>query len=808
MAPLRDIATLLLGVAAGVNGLQEWDHSLYTSSPPVYPSPETQGAGGWENATSKANAFMSNMTLEEKVSMLTGANGPCVGNIAPIERLGFKGLCLSDGPLSLRTADYVSVFPAGLTAAASWDRDLIHTRGRYLGEEFRAKGSHIFLGPVAAPLGRSAMNGRNWEGFSPDPYLTGVAMEETIEGVQSAGCQATAKHLIAYEQETQRNPAGTFEITTTPNDTNPMSISSNLDDRTMHELYLWPFANAVHANVASVMCAYNRINGSWACQNSKVMNGLLKEELGFQGYVQSDWGGTHSGVASVESGLDMTMPGAWNWQPLDSGVPSWFGGNLTQAVRNGSVTETRLNDMVRRVLLPYFALGQDQGYPLVDPSIGTYPQLNDFESPSHWKDEWTSAGALGSSDRDVRGNHSWLIRELGAAGTVLLKNVNHTLPLKAPKRIGVFGNAAGDLTNGPYPHSDEYEYGCLPAGGGSGSGRFSYLISPLEAIKARAQKDGSLMQYILNNTQLTTQGGYADKIYPAPDVCLVFLKTWAAEGDDRTTLHVDWDGDEVVNQVAQNCSNTVVITHAGGLNVMPWADHPNVTAILAAHLPGSEIGNSLVDILYGATNPSGHLPYTIAYNESDYEFAPITRSVANTTDTNAWQSDFTERLLIDYRYFDMNNISVRYEFGFGLSYTTFQLSNLVHVPLTNESISALPAATDKVAPGGNPALWTPLYRVSATITNTGNVTGAAVPQLYLSLPSTAGEGTPAQQLRGFEKVPLKAGESKVVEFELMRRDLSIWDVEAQQWRIPAGEMGVTVGLSSRDLQVAGEFTVL
>jgi len=204
-----------------------------------------------------------------------------VGNIGPVERLGFHGLCLQDGPLGIREALYASVFPAGLTAAASWDRGLIYQRGLYMGEEFRGKGAHVALGPVAGPLGRNALGGRNWEGFSPDPYLTGVAMERTITAMQSTGLQACAKHFIANEQETQRNPSPGSNGTTIE------SVSSNLDDRTMHELYLWPFADAVRAGVASVMCSYNRINGSYGCQNSKNINGLLKGELGFQGYVMS-----------------------------------------------------------------------------------------------------------------------------------------------------------------------------------------------------------------------------------------------------------------------------------------------------------------------------------------------------------------------------------------------------------------------------------------------------------------------------------------------------------------------------------------
>ncbi|KAI9640088.1 hypothetical protein NHQ30_011490 [Ciborinia camelliae] len=811
MAPLLDILSVLAVCIATVNG-QAWNSSLFKTSPPVYPSPQLQGTG-WEAALVKANAFINNLTLEEKVVLLTGANGPCIGNIAPIPRVGFKGLCLQDGPLSLRQADYVTVFPAGLTTAASWDRSLMNTRGEYLGAEFRDKGAHVFLGPVAGPLGRSAMAGRNWEGFSPDPYLTGVAMEETIIGVQSQGVQASAKHFLAYEQETQRNTAGIFDPKWFPNDTQQLSVSSNVDDRTLHELYLWPFYNAVRSGVANVMCSYNRVNSSYACQNSKLLNGLLKTELGFQGFVVSDWMGTHAGVASVNAGLDMTMPGAEWWDPMGPGVPSYFGANLTAAVNNGSVSLDRVNDMALRVMTPYFFLGQDQDFPLIDSSSGAYPQMNYFNAPSVYASNWTTS--MGTADVDVRGNHSWLVRELGAAGMVLLKNTNNALPLNAPKRIGIFGNAAGDLTNGPYsgPSDKNYEYGCLPMGGGSGTGRLSQLVSPLEAIKTHAAKDGSMVQYILNNTQLVTSGGLKNVIYPIPDVCLVFIKTYASEGIDRTSLSFDWDGDSVVEQVAANCSNTIVISQSTGVNLMPWADHPNVTAILATHLSGDQIGNSLVDVLYGAYNPSGHLPYTIAHNASDYAFASITTSV-NSTEPGAWQSDFTERLLIDYRYFDYHNISVLYEFGFGLSYTTFNLTSLTITPTSNTSISAtpLPTATPGNSssiistPGGNPDLWTPIYTITTQVSNTGHRSGAAVPQLYITIPDADADGaTPVIQLRGFEKVRLEAGESKKVTFDVMRRDVSIWDVELQEWRIPAGEFGVKIGFSSRDWRVRGSF---
>lgn len=650
--------------------------------------------------------------------------------------------------------------------------------------------------PVAGPLGRSAYAGRNWEGFSPDPYLTGVAMEETIEGVQANGVQACAKHWVAYEQETQRNP--NFRDTLGL-DIIQESVSSNLDDRTMHELYMWPFANAVRAGVASVMCSYNRVNGTYACENSKMTNGLLKEELGFQGYVMSDWGGTHSGMSSIEGGLDMNMPGPLGEYGQYLAPLSYFGGNVTTAVNNGTLDVTKLDDMITRIMTPYYLLGQDNDYPSTDPSSAA---LNTFFPYSTYVRNFTLNG---TSSRDVRGNHSALIRELGAASAVLLKNVNSTLPLIAPKSIAVFGNDASEDTQGYY-NQVNWEYGTISVGGGSGTGRLTYLVTPLEALKAKAAETGTLVQQYLNNTLIATSD-IATLVNPTPpDVCLVFLKNYAEEGADRVSLDTDWNGNEVVESVAAYCSNTVVVTHSSGINNLPFASHPNVTAILAAHYPGQESGNALIDILYGDVNPSAKLPYTIALGVDDYNGLPIT-AVEDTTDPYAWNAWFDEKLEIDYRFFDAQNMSVLYEFGFGLSYTTFELSDLAIEKVSNESLSAT-AAPQATAPGGNPGLWEELATVSVTLSNTGAVAGAEIPQLYLSFPDSAPEGTPPYQLRGFEKVFLEVGASESVSFGLMRRDLSYWDIVSQDWVIPSGEFTVSVGFSSRDLKVVGGLSVL
>ncbi|KAI3394178.1 hypothetical protein diail_3133 [Diaporthe ilicicola] len=806
---LLSAALLLPAVRGQFSHVQPLNTTIlgqYGHVEPTYPSPNATGAGGWEDALAKAKAFTAELTIEEKAKMVTGTPGPCVGNIVGVPRLGFPGLCLQDGPLAIRMADYASVFSTGVSVAASWDKDVLYERGYAMGQEFRGKGAHVFLGPVASPMGRSAYSGRNWEGFSPDPYLSGVAMEQTIIAVQDTGVQACAKHFIANEQETQRNP--TWNPNGTVTDVLQEALSSNLDDRTLHEQYLWPFANAVHGKVASVMCSYQRINGTYACQHSHLQNGILKGELGFQGYIMSDWGATHSGLSSIEGGLDMNMPGDLGNYGMIWGSGSFFGPNVTAAVNNGTLDVTRVDDMIVRIMTPYYLLNQDsEDFPTIDPSGG---YLNNFSPMSSWREEFNLTGP---SSRDVRGNHSALIRKHGAAGTVLLKNEG-ALPLKAPKNIVVFGNDAGDVTNGLYGDNTE-EYGTLFAGGGSGTGRATYIVSPLEAIKARAAQDGGLVQYYLNNTFVINNlkpsiSEEADSMAPVllihenTDVCIVLVKTWAEEALDRTTFSLDYKGAELVDTVAARCNNTVVVSHSSGINMLPFADHPNVTAILAAHYPGQETGNSLVDILYGVVNPSGHLPYTIALNETDYN-APVTTSV-QTDGADDWQSYFDEKLEVDYRYFDANNISVRYEFGFGLSYTTFELAEIAAEP-TATNITSRPE-DNEIQPGGNPALWETVYNVTVAVSNTGDVEGSAVPQLYVSFPSdnAALAGTPPRQLRGFEKVPLAVGETKTVGFELMRRDLSYWDVVGQEWLIPEGEFTLSVGFSSRDLRLTANIT--
>lgn len=505
------------------------------------------------------------------------------------------------------------------------------------------------------------------------------------------------------------------------------------------------------------------------------------------------------------------MPGHFNPKTVineTQSLASYFGGNITTGVNNGTIDVDRLDDMITRIMTPYYALHQDEDYPSVDPSIA---RLNTFSLPHTWLREWNLEGP---ERRDVRDNHGELIRKIAAQSTVLLKNENNALPLKAPKSIAVFGNDAGDNTEGPL-NQQQFEFGTLAVGGGSGAALFTYLVSPLAAIKSRAAKDhgqDALVEAYLNNTQVINRdpnGWGAIPLPNDPEVCLVFLKGWASEAVDRESLELDWQGNELVEKVASFCPNTVVITHSAGINLYPFADNENVTAILAAHYPGQESGNSIVDVLYGDVNPSGHLPYTVAYEAADYN-GPIVTNI-NTTGKDDWQSYFDERLETDYRHFDAQDISPRWEFGFGLSYTTFALSSGLDIspanPDKDEIITSRPPPL-ATQPGGNPALWQVLYTVRTTVLNTGSVRGHAVPQLYLTFPASTPAGTPPKQLRGFEKLELAASQRGEVEFDLMRRDLSYWNVEEQSWVIPRGEFEVRVGWSSRDLVVSERLTVV
>jgi beta-glucosidase len=295
----------------------------------------------------------------------------------------------------------VSGYPSGISIGAAWNKELALQKADHMGAEFKAKGANVVLGPVAGPLGRVARGGRNWEGFSNDPYLAGSLTRQAISGIQKHAI-ACAKHFVANEQETHRNPPLLFTSGSLE-----QAVSSNIDDKTMHELYAWPFQDAVHAGAGAVMCSYNQLNGSYGCQNSKALNGLLKEEFGFQGFVVSDWFAQHSGVSSANAGMDMAMPGSAFWQ----------NGNLSLMVSNGSISQSRLDDMATRIVATWYRYAHFQ------PGTGMPASLN---SPHELVDARDPASES-------------VILQSAIEGHVLVKNEAHALPLRKPKVLSIFG---------------------------------------------------------------------------------------------------------------------------------------------------------------------------------------------------------------------------------------------------------------------------------------------------------------------------------------------------------------------------------
>lgn len=332
--------------------------------------------------------------------------------------------------------------------------------------------------------------------------------------------------------------------------------------------------------------------------------------------------------------------------------------------------------------------------------------------------------------------------------------------------------------------------GTLITGGGSGSNAPPYVVSPFQALQERISKDKGILRWDFYSENPSPP-------YVNADAAIVFINAYASENFDREAL-TDSFSDNLVKNVAAQYSNTIVVIHSAGIRVVDeWFNHPNVTAVLFAGLPGQESGHSIVDVLYGDVNPSGRFPYTVAKNESDYGTL-----LNSTVSFDAFpQDNFTEGLYIDYRHFDRAGIEPRFEFGYGLSYSTFGYADL-KVTSLKVNTSALPDPNVPVIQGGHPELWETLYNVTAQITNSGNVFAHEVPQLYIGIPNS-----PAKQLRGFDRLPLAPGESKVVAFPLTRRDLSIWDVVVQQWRLQQGEYPIYVGASSRDVRLNGTLTV-
>ncbi|KAJ5122516.1 beta-glucosidase D [Penicillium atrosanguineum] len=782
----------LLGPVAG----------LSSSSTQGLLSNDELSLGDWQSAYEKASRFVSKLNTTEKIKLVTGSS------VNTTDGESFTALEFMDGSMGLQDYYYVSAFSQSSALAMTWDKKAMYAQARAIATEFYLKGIQVIAGPTSQPLGRTAWGGRLVETFGSDPYLNGIATGISAKGYKDVGIIGGAKHFILNEQETNRTssgsggggmgggaPSSSANFTMSSAAAMPSSsgsapggiggsgssssssssgapYSSNADDKTLHETYLWSFYDAVHSGIGGVMCAMTKVNNTLSCESSSLLLDLLKTELGFPGMVWPDTNGQQDALASATNGLDYGSSSLWSTSTIEG------------YLKKNNLTEARLNDMAIRNLIAYYNVN-----------------LNNGSQPSTASD---------SDYVDVRGNHSKLIRENGSKSMVLLKNVDNALPLNKPHKMAIFGSHARAVIAGPNMEfsvqgSGPTYAGHLATDSGSGQSSLPYLITPEMALTMKASQDGTMLRWVANDTYSTSsgsslvmKGSSATSVTPSVsnyaenmDVCLVFINALAGEGADRTELY-NTDQDALVTEVASNCANTMVVINTAGVRLVDqWIENENVTAVLYGSLLGQESGNSIVDVLYGDVNPSGRLIYTIAKNESDYNVG-----ICYTHNCN-----FTEGNFIDYRYFDAAKVTPRFEFGYGLSYTNFTYSGLqIKSP---SPLSTYP--TGKLSVGGYKDLWDVVANVSATVRNTGSVDGAEVPQLYIGYPKAAKQ--PLRQLRGFEAIDIKSGQQEQVKFELRRRDISHWDVAAQKWAVAPGVYKVYVGASSRDLKLHGTFSV-
>ncbi|BGP29001.1 hypothetical protein JCM10296v2_000737 [Rhodotorula toruloides] len=736
-------SSLLLAVAAGTAG--------FTSQK-------------WIKALEKAQQVVADLSFEQKVNFtdLRGDTHGCSGLTFPLPSAGVKeGICFADGPTGINSR-YSTQFPAEVTTAATWDRDLFYSRASNLAKEYAKVGANVPLSIVVGPAGRSPYGGRNWEGFSAEPYLAGEAVRTTATGIQDEGITALVKHFYGNEQEWLRigAPQGGYFFSY-PNQT----IDSVIDQATARELYVAPFAEAIRAGAGGIMCSYNEIDGTFACENKEVLIHLLKEELSrlaFPGFVLTDWGAGHTTLGSALNATDYVEAG--------SVKGNIYGSFLGEAAKNGSVPEALLDDKIVRLLTPYFALDQ-----------GSLPSI-DFNRYVASKDSASVA------------------RKIAEESITLLENSNKPgrgLPLKNLQDLILVGSAAAPAHYGILSNLNSVVY---PQ---------PYAKDPLSAFTARGQQEDRPVvvdgYFGFVKTPFGQNISYFESKLAYSRATFVFTSAIAMEGFDRTTLSFANNGDNLIKYVADRHDNTIVVISAPGpVDMSQWIEHENVTAVLMTYYSGQEGGAAMANVAFGDVNPSGKLPFTIAKNVSDYDQGAIYNGSVGINPV----ANFSEGIFVDYKYFDKQGIEPLFEFGYGESYTTFNVSGLLLAKNKKSNPAPVRETNEKLFVNGKQAsgLYDYAYTVKATVKNTGSVDGAAVAQLYLIFPDSTPNKMPVHNLRGFAKPFLKAGESQDVYFNLRNKDLTVWSIEKQGWIIPSGEFKVSVGTSSRNLPLSKTFS--
>ena len=694
--------------------------------------------------------LLGRMTLQEKVAMLSGADWM---QSVPNERLGIPSIKMADGPAGIRswagpssetnamvakTKVTTTAFPAGVAMAATWDTDLLQSEGQAIGQEVKAVGRDMILGPTVN-INRTPLWGRNFEGYGEDPYLTSRLAVAYIKGVQGEGVIATVKHFAANNQEFERH-----------------RINAIVGERALQEIYFPAFKAAVEeAGVWSVMSAYNKLNGVYCAQDSFLLKDVLRKQWGFTGFVVSDWGSTYSTADTVNAGMDIEMPGG---EPMKD----WLKKPKTQAAGNGA------GWLVPEKVLPEISSGKISAA-TIDDNVASILRVilvsGQFDKPH------TQTGEIDTPEQRA------LARKASTESIVLLKNTGDLLPLNASKihSVVVIGPNAGVARTG---------------GGGSSLVIPKYSIAPLKGIQDRAGQSVQV-SYALG---VSMEGEDASKDTPAAreqlrneavsaaakaDAAIIVVgrsPAFESEDFDIKSLDLPAGQDDLIQAVGKVNKNTVVVINAGGPVVMTrWI--AQVPAVLDLWYGGQEGGNAIADVLFGDANPSGKLPVSFVKQWKD------SPAYGHYPGENL-QVEYAEGIYVGYRYFDKQKVEPLFPFGYGLSYTKFDYSDLKVSP-------------NQVAPGKP-------VEVSFSVRNSGSRAGAEVVELYVH-DGHSSVDRPIKELKGFRRINLAPGEMKDLHFTLDRSAMAFYSTAKKDWVTEPGQFDVLVGTSSRDIRLKGSF---
>ena len=687
--------------------------------------------------------LIKKMTLEEKVGLL---HGNSKFYVAGVERLGIPEWSLSDGPHGVRaeinrhdwayagwTNDSASYFPTGTAFAAAWNPELAYRRGEVLGEEARWRKKDVLLGPGVNII-RSPLCGRNFEYMSEDPYMNSVLAVAYIKGLQSRDVACSVKHFAVNNQETNRT-----------------TVDVECSERALREIYLPAFKAAVQEGGAlTVMAAYNKFRGEFCAENNYLVRKILRNEWGFDGVYVTDWGAAHSTIPSMEAGLDLEMG------TLIDKYEDWYYANpLIEAVKSGKIPMSLVDEKVGDVLRVMIKTN------VLDPKKRFGP------------------GSMNTKE------HQQATYDAAAEAIVLLKNQNNLLPLdfSSIKSLAVIGD------NATRKHSN---------GGLSSEIKAVYEVTPLEALRAKwgdkvdirfAQGYEKLSTFVEGSNNGQSSGTFSSKtqesdallkeaveVARTSDVALLVCglnHDYDTESFDRLNMDIPYGQVELIQEVVKANPRTIVVMIAGSPLNMAAVDICS-PAIVWAWFNGMEGGNALVDVLSGKVNPSGKMPFTTPVSLDQSPAHALGNFPGRDLKVN-----YEEDILVGYRWFDTKGLPVVYPFGYGLSYTTFNYSNL---------------NTDKKT-----YYQADTIQATFTLTNTGDREGAEVAQLYVSDP-VCSVMRPVKELKGFKKVFLKPGESRRITLDIPVSSLAFYSEVQSQFVVEPGEFILQLGASASDIK--------